>query len=808
MERERVAFKDLVDINELQLLFEKFSIATGFTTSLVDQSTNEVLFCTNLRDIYVKFHRACPDSHEHCKASIKKLTLELTHLGEVRIHQCRNGLVDGCTPIIIQGKHLANLFTGQILFAPPDIERFRRQAQKYGYEEQAYLESLAKVPIVSEKKFIATMDYLAHMASMIAQMGLECLEARKDSTEREALLQSILTSAPVGIGLVVDRVFQWTNKKFSEMTGYSSVELNGQKSRMLYPSEEEFERVGREKYLKIKEVGSGSVDTRFKRKDGSIIDIHLSSAPIDQHDLSAGVTFAALDITEFNKALDIVNRSTSIAFVWRNEEGWPVDFVSANVLELTGYSCKEITSGKISYSYQIVHPDDIEKVGLEVEEASKDTSVEKITHEPYRIITKSKEIKWILDRSRIKRNKEGRITHYQGIIEDITEQKRLEEELFRAHKVEAIGLMAAGVAHDLNNILSGIVSYPELLLLDLPEDSELKVPLMAIQESGNRAAAVVADLLTVARGVAGVKEPHDFNVLVQEYLDSPEHKKLKSLYPNIKCEQQLDAIQPYISCSPVHIKKSLMNLIANAIEATSEKGTVSIATSNQYIADAASDEHNLETGDYVMLSICDNGSGISDEDIEHIFEPFYTKKTMGLSGTGLGLTVVWNTIEDHAGRIMVESSDKGTCFQLYFPISKQKRAIQAKNDMTEKVTGSNEHILVVDDEVLLRDIASQMLQAMGYKVDSVSSGELAIKFVKDNPVDLIMIDMLMEPGINGRQTYEEIVKLYPAQKAIIVSGFSESDDVQAALQLGAGDFIKKPYSMERLGQAVKNALKY
>ncbi len=279
MDIERVTFKDLVDLNELKLLFEKFSAATGFTTGLIDHATNEVLLATGWRDICTKFHRAYPKSLEHCKASNKELTSGLKHIGEIRIHHCKNGLVDGSTPIIIQGKHFANLFTGQTLFAPPDREQFRIQAKQYGYDEQAYLESLAEVPVVSEEKFTAMLQYLTHTASMIVQMGLSNLKSKKESTSKEALLQSVFRSAPVGIGVVVDRVFTWTNKRLSEMTGYSSAELEGQTARMLYPSEEEFERVGQEKYKQIKKYGTGSVDTRFKRKDGSIINVHLSSTP-------------------------------------------------------------------------------------------------------------------------------------------------------------------------------------------------------------------------------------------------------------------------------------------------------------------------------------------------------------------------------------------------------------------------------------------------------------------------------------------------------------------------------------------------
>ena len=393
-----------------------------------------------------------------------------------------------------------------------------------------------------------------------------------------------------------------------------------------------------------------------------------------------------------------------------------------------------------------------------------------------------------------------------GFVVDQTERKNLETQLRRAQKMEVIGMMAGGVAHDLNNILSGIINYPELLLLQLPESSDLRKPIEAIRESGKRAATVVSDLLTVARGAASTREPHDINVLIQEYLDSPECKKLKSLHPDVLCTKQLDAEHSIISCSPVHIKKTVMNLMTNAAEAVAGTGDVIISTCNRQIVKNGSNKHNIKPGEYVVLTVHDNGPGIDDKDLEHIFEPFYTRKVMGQSGTGLGLTVIWNTMEDHDGKIVVESSAEGTIFQLFFPISEEDEIAPIENHKTKPFSGNNEHILVVDDEPLLRDIACQVLRSFGYAVNAVRSGELAIQFVKENPVDLILIDMLMEPGMNGRQTYEEIIKLYPRQKAIVVSGFSESDDVRETLRLGASDFIKKPYSIEQLGRVVKKAL--
>ncbi len=309
MDSERTAFKNLVDLNKLKTLLESFSAATGFTTGLLDHSTNKILFGTGWRDICINFHRAFPEAKIQCKASNKELISKSNHAGDICIHHCQHGFVDGCTPVIVQGKHYADLFTGQLLFSPPDKELFRKQARKYGFNEKQYLESLAAVPVVSEEKFRATLYCLANIVSMFIENALANLDTRRESNRKEALLQSIFKSAPVGIGFVVNRVIQWTNHRMSEICGYTSSELEGQEASMLYPSEEEFERVGRIKYGQIKEKDTGSVDTRFKRKDGSIVDVHVSSTPMNPQDLNAGVTFTVLDITERKKAEEQLLRS-------------------------------------------------------------------------------------------------------------------------------------------------------------------------------------------------------------------------------------------------------------------------------------------------------------------------------------------------------------------------------------------------------------------------------------------------------------------------------------------------------------------
>ncbi|CAK8721989.1 histidine kinase [Candidatus Electrothrix laxa] len=405
------------------------------------------------------------------------------------------------------------------------------------------------------------------------------------------------------------------------------------------------------------------------------------------------------------------------------------------------------------------------------------------------------------------RDEEGELHGAVFVLKDLRDRKKLEEQVYRSKRMESIGLMAGGVAHDLNNILAGIIGYPELLLKTLPENSSLREPLEAVWESGQRAAMVVADLLTVARGVAVAKEVRNLNFLVKEYLNSPEHKKLNSLYPEILFEHRLEATQAGIFCSPIHIKKCLMNLVTNAAEAVVGNGSISIATRNKQVDEIKALEYEIAEGEYIVLSVEDTGSGILEKDLQHIFEPFYTKKVMGRSGTGLGLTVVWNTVQDHESKIFVTSDEKGTGFQIYFPVSKEQSVVIEESSQREKIVQRSGTILIIDDEPQLRDIAARMLKSLGYTVDSVCSGELAIKYILDKPVDLIVIDMQMEPGINGYETYREISKIYPEQKAVIVSGFSGSADVKAALKLGAKGFIKKPYSLDQLGKAVKEAFR-
>ena len=294
--------------------------------------------------------------------------------------------------------------------------------------------------------------------------------------------------------------------------------------------------------------------------------------------------------------------------------------------------------------------------------------------------------------------------------------------------MEAIGTLAGGVAHDLNNVLAGLVSYPELVLMNMPDDSPYRQYILKIQKSGEKAAAIVQDLLTLGRRGVVVSDVVDLNDVIAEYLESPEHEKLQSYHPGVHIETHLEKDTLNVLGSSTHLSKTVMNLISNAAEAMPEGGKLTVSTENRYIDRPIRGYDDIKEGDYVVLTISDTGTGISPDDIQKIFEPFYTKKKMGRSGTGLGMAVVWGTVKDHNGYIHVQSTEgKGTTFTLYFPITREKLPEADSHLAIESYSGNGESILVVDDVEEQRQIASGMLKELGYSVVSVSSGEQAVE---------------------------------------------------------------------------------
>ena len=393
---------------------------------------------------------------------------------------------------------------------------------------------------------------------------------------------------------------------------------------------------------------------------------------------------------------------------------------------------------------------------------------------------------------------------------DAIERRRLQDRLARSEKMEALGLLAGGVAHDLNNILSGIVSYPELLLMDGDLSPETRRAIETIKKSGDQAAAVVKDLMAVSRGAAAKTQPVSLSAVVREYLGSPDFVAMSSNHLDVTIEARLDEGSTLVSGSPVHLRKVVANLVTNAFESfghEKKEGRVNVETLLRPAhAGRLAGLDGAPDGDAMVLRVVDNGPGIDAEYRERVFEPFFTKKILGRSGTGLGLTVVWNIVKNHGGFIDLVSGEQGTSFDLYFPATTDSPPERDESVPLEHLRGRGQRVLIVDDVAAQREIAAALLVQLGYEVASVSSGELAIERLRSDEFDVLLLDMLMEPGLNGRETFEMVLGFRPDQRAVIASGFSQDEEVRKARALGAGGFIAKPYSLEEVGVALRDVL--
>ncbi len=714
--------------------------------------------------------------------------------------------------VLLIASLMHNSITRNILMLSTAAEKFSMGNLDIRIQEKSK-DELGRLGVNFNKMATRLKDLVENLEKKVAQRTAE-LSA---SEQRFRHLVNDLPKIAVQ-GYDAERKVVYWNHASETLYGYSSEEASGRKlEELIIPEETKNKVIHAIWNWTENNIAIPAAEIIMQNKDGNEVPVYSSHVMLTDHEGAKTMYCVDIGLAELKLAQEegkksefiyrqLFYHSTSGVAVYEAiEDGW--DFIFKDLNE-AGEKIDRIRREEvIGHSVTELFPGFLESGLLNVFRKVWQTGEPE--YNPVFFYKDDRVEGWRV--SRVYKLPSGEIV---SVFDDITGQKQAEWEkeameyrLQRSQKMEAIGLMAGGVAHDLNNILSAVVGYPELLLLDLPEESKLRRPLAAIKEAGERATAVVADLLTVARGVASVKEPKDLNILLVEYLESPEFQKLQSYHPSVQFKRECAATLPAILCSPIHVKKSIMNLVTNGAEAIEQSGTVTLTTRGLTLDQKWAAEHGLKMGKYVVLSITDTGSGISEKDLEHIFEPFYTKKVMGnLSGTGLGLSVVWNTMQDHQGTVLVSRSENATTFELYFPATDETILTRGPHALIIDMQGKGEQILVVDDEPSQRELAMNMLPLLGYHVVCKDSGEKALSYLQDHHVDLVLLDMLMDPGINGRQTYERMLEINPGQKAIIVSGFSESDDVKAALTMGAAGFIQKPYSINQLGRAIKQTL--
>ncbi|MCX5855633.1 MAG: PAS domain S-box protein [Deltaproteobacteria bacterium] len=651
----------------------------------------------------------------------------------------------------------------------------------------------------------------------------------RDITERKAM-ETLLRENQQKIRAIFDQSFQFiglmtldgtlveVNKSALELVGHAEKDVLGKpfwKTPWWQHSPELQEKVR----LAVHKAAGGETvlfEATHRAHDGTIHFVDFSLKPVtDERGSIQWLMPEGRDISQRKRAEDELRESEERyrSLVEKVNEGifvaqdGIIKFINRTGVEISGYSAQEIISKPF---LEIIHPDDRVMVRERYLRRLKGEGFE--SRYAFRFITKNGDIKWVeLGAALI--NFEGRPATL-NVLTDITERRQTEEEkrsleerLQRAEKMEALGTLAGGVAHDLNNVLGVVVGYTELLLDRVDESNSIRPSLVKIMKGGERAAAIVQDLLTLARrGVPG-KNVLNLNKIIADCQQLPEFENLSSYHASVRIKADLNPDLLNISGSSVHLGKTLLNLVSNAVEAMPNGGTVTIKTTNQYLDKPIQGYDEVREGDYVVLSVSDTGEGIPASDQKRVFEPFYTKKVMGRSGTGLGLAVVWGTVKDHHGYINVESEEgKGSTFTLYFPVTREEISAERIAVVISEYMGKGESILIVDDVKEQRDLATEMLRKLNYTITSVSSGEEAVAYLKEHQADLMVLDMIMYPGMDGLDTYKKVVEIHQKQKAIIVSGFSETDRVTATQALGAGAYVRKPYVIEKLGLAVRREL--
>jgi PAS domain S-box-containing protein len=547
------------------------------------------------------------------------------------------------------------------------------------------------------------------------------------------------------------------------------------------------------------------IQYRIQKKDGNWIWLHDEALNTYDHMGKMRVDGIFSDITEHKIAeeqirmseekLKSITMAANDAILMANDQG-EIVFWNPTAEEIFGYSKEEAISVTL---WNIVIPERyIEKISKRILKFGKIGDDHSIG-ETFEMTFKRKSGEEFPVEISLSSLKLANRWHSVALIRDITEIKRLRELESRAERLKTAGQIAGQVAHDFNNLLGPLIAYPELARGELPEDHPVLSYLVDIERSAQQIAEINQQLLTLGRRSHYNQEPLNINDIINDVLyemDSPPSTLI--------LETDLDNDLMNVMAGRAQINRALFNMINNARDSMQNMGSLSIKSENIYTDDVSIAYGRIPMGEYVKVTISDTGCGIPEDIVQKIFDPFFTtKSTDKKRGSGLGLSIVDAVVKDHGGYIDLKSSiGKGTTFYLYFPITRQSVTELESNEIVE---GSGK-ILIVDDDEMQRKVTINLLQNLGYDVNAVDCGERAIDYIKTNPHDLLILDMVMPEGIDGTETYRRVLEINPKQKAIIVSGFAETDKVQAAQRMGAGAYIRKPLTRQSIAEAIQDEL--
>ncbi|WP_319574197.1 PocR ligand-binding domain-containing protein [uncultured Desulfobacter sp.] len=852
---------DVVDCDEIQSLMNDFHALTDIGVGIIDLDGN-ILVDTGYQDICMKFHRVHPETQTLCRESDTELTSGVEP-GTFKIYKCKNNLWDMVTPIMVGGKHLGNLFLGQFFFEgeAPDIATFREQARRYGFDEAAYLKAYLAIPRWSRETVDRAMTFYCNLINVISRLSYARIKlARTTGTlrESESRFRGIFENAPIGIALVdLDYRLLASNKAYGDLLGRDESEIRNLLLKDFTHPDDLEENLRLQSRLGRGEIDKYSLEKRFVRKNGDVRWGHLTASLIrDSNGDPLGFLGHVLDISDRKQAekdlsrqqrsLDLYNR---IATVFLTTFG---DEVFAGVLDVIlrllesrfgyfGYIdeagnlvCPSITRDVWDQNQvaeeSIVFPRSgwgglwgrslLEKRTLVANEnlrlpqghmALENALAAPIVHHDTLIgqfVVANKAGGYDQEDRELL---EAAAAHTAPILFAIREEARqkiahekLETQLRQAQKMEAVGRLAGGVAHDFNNMLFIILGNVEMLSEDQPADGPFRKNLEAIRKAAEHSADLTRQLLAFARKQTVAPRVIDLNKTVESML-----KMLRRLIgENIDMAWiPGENVQP-VKIDPGQIDQLLANLCVNARDAITGVGKVTIETGNAAFDKAYCRNHaGFTPGEYVMLAVSDNGCGMDKKTLANIFEPFFTTKDVG-KGTGLGLATVYGAVKQNNGFINVYSeSGQGTTFKIYLPRHKAKTAPVPEKGADKPSERGHETILLVEDEPSVLKTTTMMLERQGYTVVGASTPSEAVRLAAEHAghIHLLMTDVVM-PEMNGRDLAKNILSFYPGLKCLFMSGYTANVIAHHGILDEAVDFIQKPFSKSDLAIKLRKVL--